>query len=399
MTTPDADDLTDNAGAAIASAARIVVKVGSALLIDQDGQINDRFLTDLVCDLISLKQNGTDAIIVTSGAIALGRGRLGLSGRLRLDESQAASAAGQSLLINAWQGALMSHDVAAAQVLLTLSDTDDRRRYLNARATLERLLALGAAPIVNENDTIATSEIRYGDNDRLAAHTAQLIGADVLVLLSDVDGLYTANPQIDPDARHVPVVRAITPMIDAMATGANKMTGVGSGGMATKIAAAKIAGGAGAATIIASGAQPRPLRAVLSGGRATLFTAQTTPARARKTWIKNTIGGGGGLIIDAGAAAALTRGASLLPAGVVRVRGAFSRGDVIDVVRTNGDVLARGVVAYDDRDARIAAGLKSEAIDAQLGYRRRSAIIDRDDMVMMAPAAPAIAPNTENGDT
>ncbi len=376
---------------ALAQSKRLVLKVGSALLVGEDGAPNSSFLEGLAKDIGGLKTAGKDILIVTSGAIALGRRRLGIGSNLRLDESQAASAAGQSLLIDAWSTALAPHGVIAAQILLTLSDTENRRRYLNARATLEKLLALGATPVINENDTVATSEIRYGDNDRLAAHAAQLVGADLLLLLSDIDGLYTANPRLDASAEHLPLIEKVTPEIEAMGGGANKAAGVGSGGMETKIAAAKIAASSGAATIIAAGESEaksptwRPIKAVADGARASLFLANTTPARARKTWIRNALKVSGVITIDAGAVTALSRGASLLPAGVTHIEGDFQRGDIVEVRGPdpkNGPLIARGQIAYDSGDAIRAIGLKSDDIDARLGYRRRAAMIDRDDLVL-----------------
>ena len=383
----DSAGLRNDAPSAISMARRVVVKIGSALLIAEDGVADRRFLTSLAADVSALRAAGKEIVLVTSGAVAIGRGRLGLWGGLRLDESQAASAAGQAHLINAWQEALAPHDVVAAQVLLTLSDMEDRRRYLNARATLSRLLALGALPVVNENDTVATAEIRYGDNDRLAAHTAQLTSADLLILLSDVDGLYTADPRKEPSARHIGRVDRVDASIEAMAGGRNENAAVGSGGMATKLAAARIAAGAGAATLIGSGGIDRPIAAIARGARATYFAPATTPERARKTWIRNALSVAGRLEVDAGAARALVNGSSLLPAGVLSVSGEFGRGDLVEVTGADGAQIAKGLTAYDAAEARIAARRKSAEIDELLGYRRRAAMIDRDDLVLLRSEA------------
>ena len=366
---------------ALRQARRVVVKVGSALLVDASGAVNRAWLERLGDDLAALRARKTDVVIVTSGAIALGRRRLGLTGALRLEESQAASAAGQAALIDAWQAALGKHDINVAQVLLTIQDTEDRRRYLNARATLEALLRLGALPVINENDTVATSEIRYGDNDRLAAHTAQITGADLLVILSDVDGFYTSDPRTDPTAEHVPFIEAVSDDIVRRAGGANKSAGVGVGGMATKIAAAKIASANGCATLIAKGALDQPLSAVETGMRATLIAAGGTPDTARKAWIRHRLAPAGKITIDEGARDALKRGASLLAAGVTSVAGDFARGDAISIL-CNGDVIGQGISALDAADLTRVKGLQSEAVDEILGVRRRAAVIDRNDLVL-----------------
>ena len=373
----------------IADARRIVIKVGSALLVHGESGAADRdWLAALAKDAARLRAAGKDVVIVSSGSIALGRRRLGLTGRktLDLEEKQAAAAAGQSLLMRAWEEAFEPHGLAVAQVLLTRDDTEIRRRWLNARATLETLLRLRAIPIVNENDTVATEEIRYGDNDRLAARVAQMIGADVLVLLSDVDGLYTADPRRDPAARHIPVVDAITAGIEAMAGGANASAGVGTGGMATKLAAARIAHGAGCATVVTLGRRggQGPLEAVEQGARATLFTPHATPAAAYKQWIAGSLSPQGALVVDAGAAAALMDGKSLLPAGVREVEGAFERGDAVLIRDAEGRALAKGLAAYGARDADLIKGLKSDATEAVLGYRGRAVLVHRDDLVLIA---------------
>ncbi|HRX40498.1 MAG TPA: glutamate 5-kinase, partial [Parvularculaceae bacterium] len=289
----------ENAAVRIEAAGRIVVKVGSALLVRKDGIIASSWLASLAADLAALKARGADVIVVTSGAIAIGRQRLGLSGRLRIEEKQAAAAAGQARLIEAWQEAFAPNGLVAAQLLLTLDDTENRRRYLNARATLGALLSVGAVPVINENDTVATSEIRYGDNDRLSAHAAQMAGADMLILLSDIDGLYTADPRRDQNARHVAFVEDVTPEIEAMAGGANAGAGVGSGGMATKVAAAKIATGSGCAVVIARGEMDHPVAAILNGAPVTVFAPHSTPDRARRSWISGRLKPAGVIAIDA----------------------------------------------------------------------------------------------------
>ncbi|RZJ74523.1 MAG: glutamate 5-kinase, partial [Brevundimonas sp.] len=306
---------------ALTAARTVVVKVGSALLIDPTtGSANRAWLTAFAADVARLRARGQNVLVVSSGAVGLGRQRLNLGkGRLELPQKQAAAAAGQSLLMHAWELAFDPYGLIAAQVLLTRDDTEVRRRWLNARATMDTLLGLGVIPVVNENDTVVTEEIRYGDNDRLAARVAQMIGADLLVLLSDIDGLYTADPRKNSSARHLPVVGELTTEIEAMGGSANAAAGVGTGGMATKIAAARIAGSAGCATLITLGARPEPLRAVEDGARATLFTAPSTPSAAYKQWIAGSLAPQGTLIVDTGAARALTSGKSLLPAGLLVV--------------------------------------------------------------------------------
>jgi glutamate 5-kinase len=376
----------------IHSAKRIVIKVGSALLVHGESGAADRaWLATLAKDAARLRSQGKDVLIVSSGSIALGRRRLGLTGKkpLDLEEKQASAAAGQSLLMRAWEEAFEPHGIGVAQILLTKDDTEIRRRWLNARATIETLLRLDFIPIVNENDTVATEEIRYGDNDRLAARVAQMIGADLLVLLSDVDGLYTADPCSDPAAVHIPVVEGLTPEIEAMAGGANAAAGVGTGGMATKLAAARIAHGAGCATLITLGhrdgaySQVGPLEAVEQGARATLFTPHATPAAAYKQWIAGSLSPQGVLTVDAGAAAALKAGKSLLPAGLRGVEGEFDKGDAVLIKDEADRAIAKGLASYGARDAALIQGLKSDAIEAALGYRGRSVLIHRDDLVWM----------------
>ena len=328
-----------------------------------------------------MRKRGQQIILVSSGAIALGRRQLGLpSGALPLEQKQAAAAVGQIRLAHAYKELLEDDDTAVAQVLLTLQDSEQRRRYLNARATLNALLALGAIPVINENDTVATAEIRYGDNDRLAARVAQMASADCLMLLSDVDGLYSADPNLNPDAEFFAEVRAITPRIEAMAGGS--ASDVGSGGMATKIAAARIATDAGCAMCIASGHPLHPLRKVESGARCTWFIPAATPVAARKQWIAGSLKPAGTVRVDPGAEAALRRGRSLLPAGVTAAEGQFERGDAVDVLSAEGRVLARGLTAYSRTDVLRIMGRRSTEIEQLVGFRGRDEIIHRDDLVL-----------------
>jgi glutamate 5-kinase len=388
-----------DSAAPLTQARRIVVKVGSALLVDGDtGRVNRAWLETLVEDLLRLRKRGQRVILVSSGAIALGRRRLGLKhGVLRLEESQAAAAVGQIRLAHAYKELLEACDVTVAQVLLTLEDSERRRRYLNARATLESLLALGALPVINENDTVATAEIRYGDNDRLAARVAQMAGADCLVLLSDVEGLYSADPNREPGARFIHEVPQITPEIEAMA--GRSASQVGSGGMTAKIAAARIAMAAGCHMCIAAGVHRHPLRRIEEGADCTWFVPSATPAAARKQWIAGTLRPAGALTIDAGALRALLEGRSLLPAGVTAARGRFDRGDTVSVLAADGAEIARGIVAYSDVDAARIIGRRSSEIADILGFRGRDEMIHRDDLVLMrqqaagaAPAVPAPQP-------
>jgi len=368
-------------------ARRIVVKVGSALLVDaESARVNRAWLETLVEDLLRLRKRGQRVILVSSGAIALGRRRLGLKhGSLRLEESQAAAAVGQIRLAHAYKELLESNDVTVAQVLLTLEDSERRRRYLNARATLESLLELGALPVINENDTVATAEIRYGDNDRLAARVAQMTGADCLVLLSDVAGLYSADPNRDPNARLIREVRQLTPEIEAM--GGRPASQLGSGGMAAKIAAARIALAAGCHMCIAAGAPRHPLRRIEEESECTWFIPTATPAAARKQWIAGTLRPAGAITIDAGALRALLEGRSLLPAGVTGTRGRFDRGDTVSVLASDGSEVARGIIAYSDGDAARIMGRKSSEIAELLGFRGRDEMIHRDDLVLLRPEA------------
>jgi glutamate 5-kinase len=359
-----------------------VVKVGSALLVDGSaGRLNRSWLETLVADLASLRRRGKDVILVSSGAIALGRRHLGLpKGPLRLEESQAAAAVGQIRLAHAYKDLLEAHDISVAQVLLTLDDSEQRRRYLNARATLTELLARGAIPVINENDTVATAEIRYGDNDRLAARVAQMTSADCLVLLSDIDGLYTADPNRDPQARFIARVSSITPEIEAMAGGS--ASEVGRGGMTTKIAAARIAVAAGCHMCIAAGHHDHPVRRVEQGGRCTWFVPTQSPVAARKQWIAGTLRPAGAIVIDEGALRALSAGKSLLPAGAIRLEGRFERGDTVSVLAADGREVARGIIAYSDADAARIAGRQSAEIEAILGFRGGDELIHRDDLVL-----------------
>ncbi len=373
----------------LSAARRIVIKVGSSLLIDQTtGKPHTARFIALAADAAKLRSEGKAIVIVSSGAVALGRAALGLkAGKLRLEEKQAAAAAGQPRLMRAWEDALAVHGAPVAQALLTFDDTERRRRWLNARATLETLIERGAVPVVNENDTVATEEIRYGDNDRLAARVAQMLSADVLVLLSDVDGLYDADPRNHPNAKHIPEVRRLTPDLLAMAGGVNKAAGVGSGGMATKLEAARIAMTAGCATAITLGDQVTsdghgPLTAIAAGARATWFLPDVTPETARKQWLAGALKPAGALKVDAGAARALLSGKSLLPAGVIAVSGRFERGDAVDVLDPDGRAIARGVCAYSSDDATKLIGRNSADIEAVLGFRGRPAIIHRDDLAL-----------------
>jgi glutamate 5-kinase len=375
--------------------SRIVVKIGSALLVDRSAGLKSEWLASVASDILELRRQGKEVLVVTSGAIALGRRLLALpSGPLKLEESQAAAACGQISLARAWAEALGSHGITAGQVLLTLGDTEERRRYLNARATLATLLKLGAVPVINENDTIATSEIRYGDNDRLAARVATMAGADLLILLSDIDGLYTAPPNQDPDARFVEHVSAITPKIEAMAGSAG--TELSRGGMVTKIEAGRIATAGGAAMVITTGKLLNPVSALAGGARATWFAPSGNPVTARKKWISGQLTASASITVDQGALSALMNGKSLLPAGVRKIDGRFSRGDVVIVRGPDGLEAARGIIAYDWEDAARIAGRKSDHIAAILGYAGRSEMIHRDDLVMKAAADAGTRGGEEN---
>lgn len=367
----------------LATARRIVIKIGSALLVDPDtGFVHQKWLAGVAADVAQCLKRGQEVVLVSSGAVALGRRHLKLgTGTLRLEEKQAAAAAGQIRLAHAWQEVLAAHDISVAQVLLTPDDTESRRRYLNARSTIATLLRLNAVPVINENDTVATAELRFGDNDRLSARVAEMVTADCLVLLSDIDGLYTADPSQHPDATFIAEVPRITPEIEAMA-GSAKEAGVGTGGMVTKIAAAKIAVSAGCAMVIARGAVERPLHAIETGAPCTWFLPRATPFSARKQWIAGSLVPSGILTVDDGAARALAQGKSLLPAGVAAVAGSFQRGDAVIVRNQQGQELGRGLVAYSIDDARLILGHKSGEIEALLGYRGRDEMIHRDDLAL-----------------
>nr|WP_265499471.1 glutamate 5-kinase [Paracoccus beibuensis] len=363
----------------LAGARRLVVKIGSALLVEPDGLRTD-WLRALCDDVAAWRARGCDVVLVSSGSIALGRRVLDLPpGALPLERAQAAAAVGQIRLARAYEEALAPHGVTTAQVLLTLEDSADRRRYLNSRATMQTLLSLGVVPIVNENDTVATDEIRFGDNDRLAAQIAVTCGADQLLLLSDVDGLYTANPKTDPTARHLPVVETITPEIEAM--GGDPVSGLSKGGMKTKLMAARTAVAGGCAMAIAEGSVLRPLTAVTHGARATWFLPEADPQLARKRWIA-AMKTRGTLQVDDGAALALGRGKSLLPAGVTNVIGDFGRGDPVAVTGPRGQRLATGLARYTADEARLIAGHRSAEIEDLLGYPARAALVHRDDMAL-----------------
>lgn len=367
----------------LSSFHRITVKIGSALLVDRQTGLKRAWLAALVDDIAALAAAGTDVLVVSSGAIALGRTVLGLKGRaLRLEESQAAAAVGQIGLAGAWSQELARHGLTSGQVLVTLGDTEERRRYLNARATISTLLKLKAVPVINENDTVATSEIRYGDNDRLAARVATMMGADLLVLLSDIDGLYDAPPAQNPDARFIPFVERITPQIEAMAGAA--ASELSRGGMRTKIDAGKIATTAGTTMVITAGDRLNPLAAIDAGERATWFAASPSPVRGYKTWIAGNLEPAGRIAVDAGAVRALASGKSLLPAGVTLVSGNFARGDTVAIIDPEGREIGRGLVAYDCGDAIRIAGLRTSQIEQVLGHEARGAMVHRDDMVMSA---------------
>ncbi|MET3354982.1 UNVERIFIED_ORG: glutamate 5-kinase [Xanthobacter viscosus] len=361
---------------------RIVIKVGSALLVDRDhGRVKLAWLTSLVEDIATLHARGCEVMVVSSGAIALGRTVLGLpKGPLKLEDSQAAAAVGQITLSRTWAQILGHYGITAGQVLLTLGDTEERRRYLNARSTLGRLMDLKAVPIINENDTVATTEIRYGDNDRLAARVATMASADLLVLLSDIDGLYTAPPTQDPNATLIPVVPRIGAEIEAIAGDAGSE--LSRGGMRTKIEAGKIATSAGTHMVIASGHVKNPLKRIVEGGRCTWFLTSANPVRARKSWIAGALEPRGTLHLDDGAVAALRRGASLLPAGVKRVEGLFDRGDAVVLRGPDGAEVGRGLVAYDSTHAARIMGRTTPEIEAMLGGQGRSEMIHRDDMAL-----------------
>ena len=361
---------------------RVVVKVGSSLLVDaRAGRLRESWLASLAADLAEFHRGPRDVLVVSSGAIALGRAVLKLaSGPLKLEDSQAAAAVGQIALARTWTEALSRHDIVAGQILVTLGDTEERRRYLNARSTIDTLLQWRAVPVINENDTVATNEIRYGDNDRLAARVATMVSADLLVLLSDVDGLYDAPPDTHAAARHIRCVPRITPDIEAMAGMAGSE--LSRGGMQTKIEAARIATNAGTHMVIASGSVEHPLRAVADGARCTWFLTAANPVTARKKWIAGALESKGTLTIDAGAVAALRRGKSLLPAGITGVDGSFARGDAVIIRGPDGAEIGRGLCAYDVEDAQKIKGRSSVDIASILGFGGRAEMVHRDDLVV-----------------
>ena len=368
---------------ALAQAKRIVIKLGSSLVADSStAKPRLAWMHTLAADIATLVAKGKEVILVSSGAVALGRPLVGLdAGKLTLEEKQAAAAAGQPLLMQAWQSAFAGHQLNVAQLLLTLEDSERRRRYLNARSTFTALLKHGLIPIVNENDTVATAELKFGDNDRLAARVAVMVSADLLVLFSDIDGLYTADPRKDSSAQHLPRIEQLTP--DIMAMGGDAASGLSSGGMRTKLDAAHMAVGAGCHMAIARGEGDHPLRALEEGARASWFIAPVKPQVARKHWIASSVDIRGALTIDDGAARALASGKSLLPAGVKTVEGTFQRGDTVTVKDGTGHALARGIVAYSSAEATRIMGKKTSDIAAILGYEGRDTLIHRDDLAML----------------
>lgn len=370
----------------LAAHKRITIKIGSALLVDRASGLRREWLDSLADDIAGLRSQGHEVLVVSSGAIALGRTVLRLpNGALKLEETQAAASAGQIALAHAWKNALGRHDITTGQVLVTLDDTETRRRYLNARATIGALVKFGAVPVINENDTVATSEIRYGDNDRLAARVAVMTNADLLVLLSDVDGLYTAPPANDPDAKHIDFVPAVTPEIVTMA--GESASEIARGGMRTKIEAARIATTAGIGLVITRGTVAHPLSSLRYGARATWFAPSASPVSAWKGWIAGNLEPRGQLTVDAGALKALEQGKSLLPAGVRRVAGDFARGDTVAIVlEGEGAEVARGLAAYDAEEAAAIAGRRTGEIEAILGHPPRAAMVHRDDLVIRKSA-------------
>lgn len=360
---------------------RLVIKVGSSLLVDGDGQLNRVWLESLADDIAALASDGHEVLVVSSGSIAIGSSVLGLEKkRARLEELQAAAAAGQVQLVHAYQEALKRHELAAAQVLLTPEDTENRRRFLNARGTLAKLIDRSVIPVINENDTVATEEIRYGDNDRLAARIAQLVMADVLVLLSDVDGLYTADPGSNSSAEHIPEVRSIDQGVLGIA--GETRSDVGTGGMATKVQAARIATHAGCVTVVASGQVEHPLTALRNGARHTVFRSGATPAAARKQWLAGVLEAKGEVTLDGGAVAALGKGGSLLPVGVSSVAGNFRRGDVVCLINPAGQEIGRGLAEYSSEESTKLVGCKSSEIESVIGYRGRDVMVHRDELVL-----------------
>lgn len=379
--------MTDQTGLRqLACAKRIVVKIGSALVAER-GHARQAWLNSLASDIARMRASGQDVILVSSGAIALGRNQLGPDRPRRLEEKQAAAALGQPLLMAALAQAFAPVGVAVAQTLLTLEDTETRRRWLNARATLETLLSAGAVPVINENDSVATDEIRFGDNDRLAARVAQMLGADALILLSDVDGLYTADPRTSPNAEHIPVIHEVSTAHEAMAGDINQDSNLGSGGMITKLMAARIAHSAGCMTVITHGQADHPLATLLNDGKATWILPTLAPEKAREAWLRGHLTPEGAVYVDQGAARALKKGASLLPVGAIRVEGHFPRGAAVAIKTDQGVLIAKGVIAYSSDDAARIAGKQTDQIEQELGYQGRPALVHRDDMVLEPGAA------------
>lgn len=372
-----------SASALIEGAEKIVIKIGSALLFNpEENGLQTSWLEGLVNDVARLHRDGKQVIIVSSGAIALGRDEMKLAkGRIRLDEKQAAAATGQIILAQAWNDAFKAHEITTAQILLAPEDTETRRKHLNARSTMQTLLNYGCVPVVNENDTITTYEIRFGDNDRLAARVAAMMSADLLVLLSDIDGLYDKNPRRHDDANHIPVIETITDEIMAMGESANAE--FASGGMATKLAAAQIATQSGVAMLICDGSAVAPLSALSDGAKASMFTAKMAPSTARKNWIAGALDCAGTITIDDGASTALGKGRSLLPAGVTKITGRFERGDVIEICNAKGQLLARGLSGYSAAEAQMLMGQKSANFEAIIGYDGRAELVHADDLVLI----------------
>lgn len=367
----------------IPKAKRIVVKVGSATLCDATGVVKSDWLNSLCSDLISLRKAGAEILIVSSGAVALGRSILGYSHKSDIVEKQAASACGQALLIEAWRRAFSIGDVDVAQILLTLDDTEGRRRYLNARNTIDALISRGIVPIANENDTIATSEIRYGDNDRLAAHVAQLASADCLLILSDIDGVYTADPRSSEGAVHIPYSKGVPPELLSLAGGPNATHDISSGGMKTKLEAAKIAAAGGCSTVIAQGDILNPIQRILDGNKATVIASEDTVEGARRLWIAGRLKPLGSLVVDDGAVKALEGKSSLLAAGIIRVQGDFNKGDAVQILDKKGVVIGQGLVTMNALDIEEVKGLQTSDLEAVIGFRQRSAIIERRDLVLL----------------
>ena len=378
------NDKTQSTAQLIDDAHRIVIKVGSALLFDpKKGGLQTGWLAGLARDVARLHEAGKQVILVSSGAIALGRDEMGMAkGRIRLDEKQAAAATGQIILAQAWNDCLMAHQITSSQILLAPDDTETRRKHLNARSTMQTLLNYGCVPVVNENDTITTYEIRFGDNDRLAARVATMMSADLLILLSDIDGLYDKNPHRHDDASHIPLIAALTDEIMAMGDTANAE--FASGGMATKLAAARIATNSGVTMVICSGKPTAPLSAIYDGAKSSIFTAQMAPNTARKNWIASALDSSGSITIDAGAIAALQKGRSLLPAGVTAVSGTFERGDLIDITDKSGKLVARGLTSYSASEADALKGQQSARFEAIIGYEGRAELVHADDLVTIS---------------